>query len=104
MKNILNCLLHFFLFQSLGSDFLFDAIRYLLNSFTEGDIEILIFVLHNIGLQLRKEDPESIKQILDLFNQKRNSHFAEKKMKGVTQEDTQMKAKEQKMDFLIQEL
>jgi hypothetical protein len=38
----------------------------LLNSFTEGDIEILIFLLHNIGLQLRKADPMALKDILTL--------------------------------------
>ena len=68
VKNIINCLLHLFLFQSIGSDFLFEIIRFLLNSFTESDIEVLIFVLHNIGLQLRKKDPAAIKQILDSFN------------------------------------
>ena len=68
MMNILNCFVHFYLFQSLGETYLFDMIRFLITSFTECDIEILIFALHNIGLQLRKKDPESLKNILDLFN------------------------------------
>lgn len=55
-------------FQSLDSDYLFDVIKFLMNSFTEADIEVLIFVLHNIGLQLRKKDPESVKAMLDFFN------------------------------------
>ena len=80
VKNIMNCLLHLFLFKSIGSQFLFDVIKYLLNSFSESDIEVLIFVLHNIGLQLRKQDPASIKQILDLFNQKKNSYTAQKRL------------------------
>ena len=50
VKNILNCLLHLFLFQSLDSEYLFDIIRFLMDSFSEADIEVLIFVLHNIGL------------------------------------------------------
>ena len=50
LKNIINCLLHLFLFQSVGSEFIFDVIKFLLSSFTESDIEVLIFVLHNIGL------------------------------------------------------
>ena len=73
LKNILNCLIHLYLFQSIGSEFLFSVIHHLLNSFTESDIEVLIFVLHNIGLQLRKKDPEAIKGILDSFTQKKNS-------------------------------
>jgi nucleolar MIF4G domain-containing protein 1 len=76
VKNIMNCLVHLFLFQTIGSDLLFDVIKFLLSSFTEMDIEVLIFVLHNIGLQLRKKDPASVKEILDLFNQKKNSYQA----------------------------
>jgi hypothetical protein len=54
MKNILNCFLHFFIFRAVDGKILFDLIKILMNSFTESDIEILIFILHNIGLQLRK--------------------------------------------------
>ena len=35
-----------------------------MHSFQETDIEILIFMLHNIGLQLRKSDPTAIMDIL----------------------------------------
>tara|TARA_B110000285_G_C14932529_1_gene518020 strand:- start:379 stop:555 length:177 start_codon:yes stop_codon:yes gene_type:complete len=55
-------------------------IRLLLASFTESDIEILIFILHNIGLQLRKEDPGAIKEIIDMALQKKNSYAVEIKM------------------------
>jgi len=68
------------LFQSLHTDVLFSLIKYLLNAFTEDDIETLIFLLHNIGLQLRKSDPENLRQIIDLFTQKRNSYLAEAKL------------------------
>jgi hypothetical protein len=44
-----------------------------MSSFTETDIEILIFLLHNIGLQLRKEDPVSLRDLLTLSEQKKNS-------------------------------
>lgn len=50
LKNILNCMIHFYLFHSISSNFLFSVIHHLLSSFTESDIEVLIFVLHNIGL------------------------------------------------------
>jgi nucleolar MIF4G domain-containing protein 1 len=80
VKNILNCFLHFFLFKSCTGTILFDMIRLLLASFTESDIEILIFILHNIGLQLRKEDPGAIKEIIDMALQKKNSYAVEIKM------------------------
>jgi hypothetical protein len=65
--------MHFFLFQSLTQTLLYDLIRRLMSSFTETDIEILIFLLHNIGLQLRKEDPVSLRDLLTLSEQKKNS-------------------------------
>ena len=65
--------MHFFLFQSLTQTLLYDLIRHLMSSFTETDIEILIFLLHNIGLQLRKEDPVSLRELLTLSEQKKNS-------------------------------
>ena len=100
VKNIMNCLLHLFLFQSVASDLLFDVIRYLLTSFTQSDIEVLIFVLHNIGLQLRKNDPASIKQILDLFNQKKNSYHAQLRLDQAVEDATMT----QKLKFLELEL
>jgi hypothetical protein len=50
VKNILNCFLHFFLFQSVTAQVIFGIVKFLLNSFKEDDIETLIFLLHNIGL------------------------------------------------------
>lgn len=66
LKNILNCFLHFFIFKSTNGKILLDLIQILMQSFTESDIEILIFILHNIGLQLRKEDPVAIKSIIEM--------------------------------------
>jgi hypothetical protein len=80
VKNILNCFLHFYLFQSLHPEVLFDLIKFLITSFTEDDIETLIFLLHNVGLQLRKADPVHLSQIIDLFVQKKNSFMAETKL------------------------
>lgn len=50
MKSILNIWLNFYVFGSITSKLLFDAIQELMKSFTEADIEILIYLLHNIGL------------------------------------------------------
>ena len=80
MKNILNCLLHLFVFQSMTGTLLVEMIKILIQAYSENDIEILIFILHNIGLQLRKEDPASVKEIIDLQEQKKNTYLAEAKM------------------------
>jgi hypothetical protein len=59
--------LHFFLFESITAQAVFAMVTHLLQSFREDDVETLIFLLHNIGLQLRKAEPESLKRIIDLF-------------------------------------
>jgi hypothetical protein len=68
LMNVLNCFLHLYLFQSITSDLLIGLIKILLTSFGESDIEILMFLMHNIGLQLRKTDPKSVMAVIDLFS------------------------------------
>ena len=46
----MNAFLHFFLFHSITHALIYDLINLLLTSFKEAEIEILIFVMHNIGL------------------------------------------------------
>jgi hypothetical protein len=55
-----------------------------MKSFREADVEVLIFLLHNIGLQLRKADPVALRDLLTLADQKRNSFAAEVKMAQAT--------------------
>jgi len=98
VKNILNILLHLFIFESLTSTLLVEVIqKALLEKFSEGDLEVLLFVLHNIGLQLRKSDPASVKEIIRVFEVKKNSFEAEAKMGGEAK-------KAQKIKFLAWEL
>ena len=102
---MLNCFLHFYLFESITASSVFELVRFLLSSLQEMDIEILIFLLHNIGLQLRKSEPDSLKQVLDLFTQKYNSFQAESKMLSLTSAElTERKQKERKLSFLHLEL
>jgi hypothetical protein len=80
-----------------------------MKSFREADVEVLIFLLHNIGLQLRKADPVALRDLLTLADQKRNSFAAEVKMAQATlgeasQEFQDMKRLEKKVGFLAMEL
>jgi hypothetical protein len=52
----------------------------MLQSFKEDDIDILIFVLHNIGLQLRKEETVKLKKLFEIAEQKRNQFTAHLKL------------------------
>lgn len=78
---------------------IFSFVKFLLHSFREDDIETLIFLFHNIGLQLRKTDPDSLIQIIDLFTQKKNSYLAELKLNKEVNSN-----KERKLGFLNLEL
>ena len=80
IKNILNCFLHFFIFKSTTGQLLLDLIKLLMASFSESEIEILMFILHNIGLQLRKEDPVAVKEIIEAAESKKNHFGVEVKM------------------------
>lgn len=79
-------------------------IQQLLDSFEESDIEVLIFILHNIGLQLRKADPISIRDIIATAEQKKNSIAAEIKMTTDEETKDRLKKKERKANFLNMEL
>jgi len=68
----------------------------LLNRYEERDVEVLIFLLHNVGLKLRKADPAGIKRIIELAEQKKNSYEVAIKMEGGV--------KSRKVDFLQMEL
>lgn len=65
-------------------------------------------MLHNIGLQLRKKDPEAIKSILDSFTQKKNSYQVSQKLERSTPAqltfDQTLSPFEQKLKFLVLEL
>ena len=50
LKNVINVFMQIYLFGSLSSDLLIYFIEKMLQSFKEDDIDILVFVLHNIGL------------------------------------------------------
>jgi hypothetical protein len=78
----------------------------MLNSFQESDIEVLIFLLHNIGLQLRKSDPAALKEILTVAEQKKNSFHAELKLHEANKDEVydQLKKREKKVSFLNMEL
>jgi hypothetical protein len=59
----INVFMQIYLFGSITSDLLIFFIDKMLQSFKEDDIDILIFVLHNIGLQLRKEETVKLKEL-----------------------------------------
>jgi small-conductance mechanosensitive channel len=57
LKNITSIITHFYLFESITHTLISDVIKFLLKSFKEKDIEMLLNLLHNIGAMLRKDSP-----------------------------------------------
>lgn len=80
----------------------------MIQSFKEDDIDILIFVLHNIGLQLRKEETAKLKNLFDIAEQKRNQFSVFIKLEEAdpnTKEDVpKLKQKLSKINFLMMEI
>lgn len=64
VKNTINVLIHFYLFGNVSHQCMFGLVKFLMSSFKEKDLEILLNLLHNIGGQLRKESPELILEII----------------------------------------
>jgi nucleolar MIF4G domain-containing protein 1 len=82
MKNLINTYMHMFLFDSVSAQFIYSLIFQLLepSQMQESDVEVLIFVLHNIGLQLRKRDPAALKELITRVESKKNQMAATIKM------------------------
>ena len=64
LKNLITVFMHIYLFRSISHEFMFGIVDILMNSFKERDLEILLNLMHNVGLTLRKDSPELLLQII----------------------------------------
>ncbi|XP_071803318.1 nucleolar MIF4G domain-containing protein 1-like [Asterias amurensis] len=62
--NIVLLFTHLYNFKVIHCTLVYDIIRKLVDGFTERDIEMLLLILKNAGLMLRKDDPSSLKEII----------------------------------------
>lgn len=62
--NIVRCLSYLYSFKVLTSVLLYDVIRKLVSQCSTTDIELLLIILKTVGLDIRKEDPQSMKDII----------------------------------------
>ena len=74
--------IHFYLFGSISHILIFGLIKYLLNSFKEQDLEILLTLMHNIGGSLWKDSPELLKEIISECELRKNNTEAEAWVSG----------------------
>ncbi|XP_038077410.1 nucleolar MIF4G domain-containing protein 1-like [Patiria miniata] len=62
--NVILLFIHLYNFKVIHCTLMYDIIRKLVAGFTERDIEMLLLVLKNSGLMLRKDDPSALKEII----------------------------------------
>lgn len=62
--NLVAIVAHLYNFQVVHSVLIFDILKLLLGAFTEKDIELVLFVLRNVGFALRKDDALALKELI----------------------------------------
>ncbi|XP_054621547.1 nucleolar MIF4G domain-containing protein 1 [Dunckerocampus dactyliophorus] len=62
--NLVAIVAHLYNFQVVHSLLVFDILRRFMAAFTEKDIELLLFVLKNVGFSLRKDDALALKELI----------------------------------------
>ncbi|KAM7390344.1 hypothetical protein PAMA_008493 [Pampus argenteus] len=62
--NLVAIVAHLYNFQVVHSVLIFDILKLLVGAFTEKDIELVLFVLRNVGFALRKDDALALKELI----------------------------------------
>lgn len=62
--NLIAIIGHLYNFQVVHSVIIFDILKLLIGAFTEKDVELVLFVLRNVGFALRKDDALALKDLI----------------------------------------
>uniref|UniRef100_A0A3P8TAC9 Nucleolar MIF4G domain-containing protein 1 n=2 Tax=Amphiprion percula TaxID=161767 RepID=A0A3P8TAC9_AMPPE len=62
--NLIAIVAHLYNFQVVHCALIFDILKLLVGTFTEKDIELVLFVLRNVGFALRKDDALALKELI----------------------------------------
>ncbi|XP_065587602.1 nucleolar MIF4G domain-containing protein 1 [Cyrtonyx montezumae] len=81
-ENLLALIAHLYNFHVVHCLLIFDILKKLVSSFTEKDIELILFLLKNVGFSLRKDDALALKDLISEAQSKANT--AEKEFKDQT--------------------
>ncbi|XP_071341105.1 nucleolar MIF4G domain-containing protein 1 [Trachinotus anak] len=71
--NLVAIVAHLYNFQVVHSLLIFDILKLLVGAFTEKDIELVLFVLRNVGFALRKDDALALKELISEAQRKATS-------------------------------
>ncbi|KAM6376429.1 nucleolar MIF4G domain-containing protein 1 isoform 1-T1 [Alca torda] len=81
-ENLLALIAHLYNFHVIHSLLIFDILKKLVSAFTEKEIELILFLLKNVGFSLRKDDALALKELITEAQRKANT--AEKKFRDQT--------------------
>ncbi|XP_010174346.2 nucleolar MIF4G domain-containing protein 1, partial [Antrostomus carolinensis] len=81
-ENLLALIAHLYNFHVVHSLLIFDILKKLVSAFTEKEIELILFLLKNVGFSLRKDDALALKELITEAQRKANT--AEKKLQDQT--------------------
>ncbi|RXM33338.1 Nucleolar MIF4G domain-containing protein 1 [Acipenser ruthenus] len=71
--NLIAIIAHLYNFHVVHSLLVFDILKKLTKAFTEKDIELILFLLKNVGFLLRKDDAVSLKELISEAQSKANA-------------------------------
>ncbi|NXJ75509.1 NOM1 protein, partial [Trogon melanurus] len=81
-ENLLALIAHLYNFHVVHCLLIFDILKKLVSAFTEKEIELILFLLKNVGFSLRKDDALALKELITEAQRKANA--AEKKFRDQT--------------------
>ncbi|XP_069715406.1 nucleolar MIF4G domain-containing protein 1 [Phaenicophaeus curvirostris] len=81
-ENLLALIAHLYNFHVVHCLLIFDILKKLVSIFTEKEIELILFLLKNVGFSLRKDDALALKELITEAQRKANT--AEKKLQDQT--------------------
>lgn len=62
--NLMAIIGHLYNFQVVHSLIITDILKLMIGAFTEKDVELVLFLLRNVGFSLRKDDPLALKELI----------------------------------------
>ena len=71
-KNFIFIVIHLYIFENINSVFIYDLIKLFIDNFNENNSEYLLLLLSYTGINIRKENPTNLKDIITLINKKYN--------------------------------
>ncbi|XP_037239728.1 nucleolar MIF4G domain-containing protein 1 [Falco rusticolus] len=81
-ENLLALIAHLYNLHVVHSLLIFDILKKLIGTFTEKEIELILFLLKNVGFSLRKDDALALKELITEAQKKANT--ADKKLHDQT--------------------